>query len=556
MKKLLLLIIVSLIAGSCRYKPFVKYYFPNKKEGFPRFSKLDYLQGETNNLRAYDITTYDWYVKVDPEKERIAGLMTIEFEMEMQQDSILIDLHSKLKVDNIESSFPIKNWKHRKDLLYIVYSEPVEKGVTGSINIAYHGKPANISNEGPIQWRTDSNGNPWISTQTEGIGAHYMMPCKELLYDEPEQCFIRVEVPGSLVVAANGTLDSVTTKGENRVYHHSVLNPINIYNISFNIGDYEKITFPYTDINGEEQEIQVFALSHQIDTARSFYSQAPLHVKELEKLYGSFPWWRDGCKIVQTTLGGSAMEHQSAISMGSYFYNDYAPPKYSLKVNTTLIHELAHEWWGNLLTGNDYCDMWLHEGLATYAEALVIEQLYQPNYYGHYMWLLSLNVANERPILKPCGVRYNSWVSPKDGDIYYKGALLLHTLRMQIGDDEAFFSILKGALTTFAKQNITTGTFINYFNEMSKKDYSPLFEVYLEEKSPPVLLYSYDSTQSTLSFKWKTGFPDNFPFKVVATLSNDKIALTPTNSLQQIEMKSMPIFKIGDFGYVLTEELE
>ncbi|MEQ9306207.1 MAG: M1 family aminopeptidase, partial [Marinoscillum sp.] len=446
----------------------VKYYFPNKKEGFPRFSKLDYLQGETNHLRAYDITTYDWYVKVDPEEEGIAGTMRIDLQMEMQQDTILIDLQRKLKIDDIESTFPVKNWKHSKDLLYIVFSEAVAKGATGSIKIAYRGKPANMSNEGPIQWRTDSNGNPWISTQTEGIGAHYMMPCKELLYDEPEQCFIRVEVPGSLVVVANGTLDSVSTKGENRIYHHSVLNPINIYNISFNIGNYDKFTLPYTDIQDREQEIQVYALSHMMDTAYSIYSQTTLHVKELEKLFGTFPWWQDGCKIVQTTLGGSAMEHQSAISMGSHFYNDYAPPAYSLKVNTTLIHELAHEWWGNLLTGNDYCDMWLHEGFATYAEALVIEQLYQPNYYGHYMWLLSLNVANERPILKPCGVRYNSWVSPKDGDIYYKGALLLHTLRMQMDDDEAFFSILKGALTRFAKQNITTDTFIDYFNEMSK----------------------------------------------------------------------------------------
>ncbi len=545
-----------MIAGACRYKPFVKYYFQNKKEGFPRFSKHDYLQGEINRLRAYDITTYDWYVKVDPDEERIEGTMRIDFQMEMRQDSILIDLHRRLKVDNIESSISIKKWKHTKDLIYIVFADQAAEGTNGSIKITYGGKPANIANEGPIQWKEDSRGNPWVGTQTEGVGAHYMMPCKELLYDEPEQCFIRVEVSSPLVAVANGKLDSVTTKGENQVYHHSVLNPINIYNISFNIGDFKKITFPYTDINGDDREIQVFALRHQIDAARSFYAQTSLHLQELEKLYGSFPWWRDGCKIIQSTLGGSAMEHQSAISMGSYFFNDYAPPAYSLKVNTTLIHELAHEWWGNLLSGMDYCDMWLHEGLATYSEALVIEKLYQTNYYDHYMWLLSLNVDNERPVLKPCGVRYNSWVSSKDADIYYKGALLLHTLRMQINDDEAFFSILKGTLNRFAKQNITTETFIEYFNETSKKDFDPLFEVYLKQKSPPVLLYAYDPTHSTLRYKWKTGLPDNFPLKVVATLSDKKVILTPTNSIQQIEIESFPSFNIGDFGYVLTEDLE
>lgn len=556
MKKLLFLIIVSLIAGACRYKPFVKYYFPKKKEGFPRFSKRDYLQGEANRLRAYDITTYDWYVKVDPEEEQIAGNMRIDFDMEMTQDSILIDLHRKLKVFNIESSIPLKSWKHTKDMIYIVFAEEAKEGSAGSIDISYGGTPANISNEGPVQWKTDSKGNPWVGTQTEGVGAHYMMPCKELLYEEPEQCFIRVEVPHPLVAVANGKLDSITTKGAYRVYHHSVLNPINIYNISFNIGNYEKIVFPYTDITSKEREIQVFALSHQIDTARSFYSQTPLHLKELEKLYGPFPWWRDGCKIVQSTLSGGAMEHQSAISMGSYFYNDYAPPAYSLKVNATLIHELAHEWWGNLLSGMDYCDMWLHEGFATYSEALVVAELYQPNYYDHYIWNLPRYVDNERPVLKPCGVRYNSWVSPKDADIYYKGALILHTLRRQLNDDEKFFSILKGALDRYARQNISTETFIAYFNEMADRNFQPLFDVYLKEKSPPVLQYSYDSAQSTLKYRWKTGFRDNFSYTVVATIGESKEAIVPTSSIQTMQISTSPVFKVEDFGYILTEKLD
>lgn len=483
-------------------------------------------------------------------------MMRIDFKMEKLQDSILVDLHRTLKVENIESTIPLKTWKHSKDLIYIVFSEQVKEGNSGSIKVSYGGRPANISNEGPIQWKTDGKGNPWIGTQTEGVGAHYVMPCKELLYDEPEQCFIRVEVPSSLVVVANGKLDSITSNGGNRVYHHSVLNPINIYNISFNIGNYEKITLPYTDIKGEEREIQVFALSHQTDTARSFYSQTPLHVKALEELYGPFPWWRDGCKIVQSTLNGGAMEHQSAISMGSYFRNDYAPPAYSLKVNATLIHELAHEWWGNLITGMDYCDMWLHEGFATYSEALVVAKLYQPNYYDHYIWNLPRYVDNERPVLKPCGVRYNSWVNSKDADIYYKGALILHTLRRQLNDDDLFFSILRGALERFARQNVSTETFIEYFNDMAGRDFEPLFDVYLKEKSPPVLQYSYDSTQSTLKYKWKTGFRDDFPFTVVATVGDSKETLIPTNSLQTMNLSSSPSFKVEDFGYILTEELK
>lgn len=550
MRPIIPILLILLLVTSCRYMPMVKYFSQKKETSFPKFSKQEKFKGSVNSLRAYDITTYDWTVKVLPETKRLESSMKIDFTMQEDQDTILLDLQRVLNVRAIEANLPVK-WKHSRDLLYVIFSEKIAKGTQSSITIKYDGKPTNLSKEGPIQWREDQNGTPWISTQTEGIGAHFMMPCKELLYDEPERCIIRVEVPENLMAVANGKLDSVTSSGAFKTYHWSVNNPINIYNISFNIGDFVKTEKPYTDITGTPRVVAVFSLKQNVEEASVFYDQTAVHLTALEKLYGVFPWWSDGCKIVQSTLGRSAMEHQSAISMGSIMTNDFQPRQDSLHINTTLTHELAHEWWGNLITGYDYGDMWLHEGFATYSEALVIEELYQPAYYDFYIRRFARYIENARPILKPTGVRYNSWVSHKDSDIYNKGALLLHTVRRQLNDDKLFFSVLKSALSEFERQNITTEEFVTFFSEKAGQNLSPLFNIYLKYPEPPVLEYSYDSLQSTVNYRWAKPLNEAFSLKVIATVEEEKISLIPTDTWQKATISSRPVFDIADFGYAL-----
>ena len=553
MRPLYLSIILIFFIVSCKYAPMVKYFNDQKQTNLPRFKKKNFFAGEMNSHRtAYDITIYDWFVSIDPATESLSGTMTITYDVAHEENMILIDLQRKLKVKDITSTHSLAEWKHKGDLIYVYFNSPLPSGTSQKISIEYSGKPAIVAKEGPIQWKEDKDGNPWISTQTEGVGAHYMMPCKELLYDEPEKCFIRVEVPDPLYVVANGRLDNIESNGNKSTYHWSVSNPINIYNISFNIGHYAKATKPYTDVKGNEREIEIYALKRDIEEASAFYEQAIMHMTELEALFGVFPWWNDGCKIVQTTLGNSAMEHQSAISMGSSFWYDYTPPD-TLHTNTTLIHELAHEWWGNSITGMDYCDMWLHEGLATYAEGLVIERIYGKRYYDHFVKrYLTRYIQNERPILKTCGVRYNSWVSGKDGDIYPKGAALLHTLRRELDNDPLFFKILKQAQVDLAKSNISTDQFIAYFNKTSGKDFSKVFDVYLNQLTIPELAYEYDSINQKVEYKWnnKTGLDLNLKLKLRD--GNKVIPLTADGTWKTIKVsgKEAPEFHPGDFGYL------
>jgi len=553
-----LLILNLVFLSGCHYLPFVKYFNQNKETELPNFSKKSKLVGEQNNLRlAYDVTLYDWYVKPDPSDQSISGKMTIEFIGKLQENTILLDLQQKLRIDELISDYPLSHYKRTGDLLYITFQSPLILGNKVSLDIQYHGKPIVVAKEGPIQWKVDKNGYPWISTQTEGIGAHFMMPCKLPLYDEPEKCFIRVEVDKKLSVVANGKLDSITKKENTHIFHHSVLNPINVYNISFNIGDFEKLEKDYTDINGVDRKIQIFPLKQDRDTADIFYNDISMILGHCENLFGPFPWWRDGCKFVQSTLGASAMEHQSAISMGSIYYHDYSPPD-KIHINTTVIHELAHEWWGNLITAEDYCDIWIHEGMATYAELLVIERVYGKRYYDWSANRLARYINNERPVIKSCNVLYNSWVSSKDQNIYYKGAILMHTLRSQVQNDNLFLKSIKRSTEQFRLQNITSEQFESFFNKELAQDFSWLFDMYLRNTAIPELGYNYDSLQNNLEFKWISDIKNQDKIILLAQKENNElIPLYPKSTFQKIKLikGENPIFSISNTGYIKFTDL-
>ena len=466
MKKHTLAFVLLLALASCRYVPFVNYYLPSSKTHFPTFSKWEKFVGSSENpLRAsYDITCYDWQVSVNPKKETIKANMAIQFRVAKGEDSIMLDFQRKMKITGIKSTYALKKWKRKGDVLFIIFNKNLIVNDLVKLEIAYEGRPATMLSEGPIFWKQDANKKPWISTITEGIGPHFIMPCKNLLYDEPDSCFIHLGVPKDLVGIANGKLDSISTTANEKIYHWSVKNPMNIYNIAFYVGDYIKIEKPYTDITGTKQAIQIYALSYNKEKAEKAYEKTPRIMGYFEKIYGRFPWWKDGCKYVDSsTPAGGGMEHQSGISIGNVYQLDSSSALY------LITHELAHEWWGNSLTGYDYADAWLHEGFAEYSTALMFEHLYGTKGLNGYMGYALGNVHNKRPILKPYGVAYDSWVHGDDQDIYHKGALLLHTIRMQMANDPLFFSILKEAQLRFDRKNIHTSEFITFLTKKPGK---------------------------------------------------------------------------------------
>ncbi|MBC7694560.1 MAG: hypothetical protein H7141_03850 [Burkholderiales bacterium] len=550
--------LMSICLQSCQYRPFLKYYFPSKKTHVAKFTKWEkHVYSNSNPLRtSYDITCYDWLVHVHPEQKNITATMKLYFRMEFNQDSIMFDLQRHLSIDNIKSSVPLKKTERHKDVLYIIFDHDLQKGESAVLEISYHGTPVHLLKNSAINWNKDKNNKPWICTETEGIGPHHMMPCKNMLYDEADSCFIRVGVPKGLVGVANGKLENITETASENIYNWSVHNPINIYNISFNVGDYVKLEKDYKDGNALDHKIQVYALSYNKTIADTFYDQAPIIMGKLEHLYGTYPWWNDGCKIIESCLpDGSCMEHQSAISMTDAYLYQFN------HINFTLVHEIAHEWWGNSTTAFDYGDLWLHEGFAEYSEALFAEMQMGKIYYNRYIHKFAYSVKNKRPVIKPYGVGYNNLVHEDDQDIYPKGALFLHTLRMQLNNDSLFFKTLKKAQQHLAKSIITSYTFMSFFNAETKTDFTAFFDVYLKRTSSPVLEYRIDRSKSDtamLEYRWTEELPVNFKMKVSFMIGDEINTMYPTTNFQQLKfpIKDRCVYHIESSGYVVLKEIK
>ncbi len=553
MKLIISFIPLIFILSSCYYKPFIGYRL--NKKGFKHFSKKEKLVGDNANpLRNYDVKTYKWDVNVLPDKKQLKGRMEISFIATQTQSKFMFDLQSRMKVKSFNCSVKGAVLKHKGDMLYLSFDKNINKNQRIVLTINYKGKPANLVGEGPLRWETDLKGRPWISTSTEGIGPHFIMPCNALLRDEADSVWINVTVPKGLVVSANGRLNQIQEKETTSTYYFEVTNTMNIYNISFNVGHFVTLKKPYKDINGIDRIIECVVLDYHKNKADKFYNQAPKVMAVFEELFGEFPWWNDGCRFIQSNF--EAMEHQSGIALGSDYSLDW------IEYNTTLVHELAHEWWGNSVTAYDYCDAWMHEGLATYAEALFIEKMYGKKDYNKKINYFTYSTYNQIPIRKKCNVLYSSWISYPDQDIYDKGALMMHSLRMQVNNDELFFKALKQFQKNMAQQNITAQQFINEFNTLLGENYSTLFDLYLNQTLPPVLVYYFTSknkNERVFHYKWLNPLPFKLTKGGVTIIKNKKKQLiTPSNSYQSINIKmgEKITFVMGESIYYMLQKIK
>lgn len=550
-KKVVFFSVAILALAGCRYTPFLKYYNLDKNTDLPKFKKHSYLSGSNNNMRAaYDVTQYNWEIAVFPEKKSIAGSMEIWMDIVQSQDTLLFDLHDNLKLDSVKCRKPLK-YKRKRDLVYIIFPEGQEEGGSIEITFYYHGKPPTIIGEGPVIWKKDSNDKPWFSTQTEGLGVGHLFPCKDLLIDEPEKCSIRLNVPEGLEAACNGVLQRSETKNGRTITEWLVSNSINVYNISFNAGDFVKFQLPYTDINGQEHQLDFYALKENEEAARKFYAQTPAIMRASEELFGEYPWWNDGLKFVESTF--SAMEHQGCIAMGSEYELDWE------ELNTTLVHEIAHEWWGNSITAADYADIWLHEGLATYGESLVAEKLYgYDNYLRYCRNQMYWGIFNKRPVQKVPNVRYTSWAAYADGDIYNKGAMLMHTLRTQMENDELFMKILKDMQLEFRDTNISSAEFEAYFLEKCECDLQAIFDRMLRVADAPELAYSVfiseDRSIAELKYRWAEGTPADYPMKIKFIAGDEVVYIEPNGEAQSKALSINVDYKMQPWlsGYFTT----
>jgi aminopeptidase N len=460
---------------------------------------------------AYDVIHYDLQVSVDPARERIDGRVNVHAVVEERLETLVLNLDRRLSVSKAwtfgrPSTPHAVERRNDKNEVWVDLDEARSPGDTIRVSVRYEGSPRVAPRppwDGGLTWERTPGGDPWIATSGQTEGGDLWWPVKDHPSDEPDSMDIAFTVPDSLVAASNGTLQSVERASDSTTTHRwHVSTPINAYNVTLNVAPYVRLDTSYASTSGMEVPVSAYVLpsdsSRAVGALPGFLDQ----VRFLEETLGPYPARADKYGIAQTPFLG--MEHQSLIAYG----HDFAPGGlgYDAPFDALHFHELAHEWYGNVVTVGDWKDFWLHEGPATYLEALYAEHLEGDSAYHALTDYFRSRVTGGTPITRTAPTTAEGIYHQ---DAYFRGALTLHTLRYVVGED-ALREILRRFVTPDSARavpvfrSVTTREFQTLAETVSGRSLEAFFEVYLYQGALPVL----DTSRSdgTLQLRWtKTG---------------------------------------------------
>src|ERR1035437_1061924 len=396
-------------------------------------TRQEMLRGTITPEREWwDVMHYDLSVQFLPDTRSIKGSNVITFKTLRPGNRMQIDLQTPLEITKVMHGTAQLKYEREGNVYWFTFDREVAAGVEDKVEIFYEGRPKEARNppwDGGVTWGRDDLGDPFINTTCEGIGASVWWPNKDIGYDEPDRGMrINITVPEDLVDVSNGRLAGVDhdLKAKTRTYHWVVKNPINNYGVNANIGKYVGLAQKYRGAGGI-LDITYWVLPHQRAAALRQFREVPRMLKAFEYWFGKYPFYEDGYKLVTVLYPG--MEHQSSVTYGNWFRNGYRGRDVSFtgigyKFDFIIVHESAHEWWGNNISMRDAADMWIHEGFANYAENLFVEYYFGKKAGEDYVIGSRRNARNDSTIIGTYGANREG-----SGDMYYKGGNMLHTLR-------------------------------------------------------------------------------------------------------------------------------
>ena len=537
-KKLLIIILIFLTS------------FPLFSQGIindiNNFTRQDTLRGSITKERIWwDLTYYNLDISVDPVNRTIKGSNEISYTVLEPYSEIQIDLQNPLVLKKAEQNDENLEIRHDGNAHFIKLKKKQIRGAKNKIKVFYEGKPKTAVRapwDGGISWTKDKNGNHFIASSCQGLGASVWWPNKDHMYDEVEGMLMSVNVPKGLFNVSNGRLIKIEEKENSNTYHWEVKNPINNYGVNINIGDYVNFSEIYKGESGD-LDMDYYVLRDNLEIAKIHFKDAIKSMEAFEHWFGPYPFYEDSFKLVEAPYLG--MEHQSSVTYGNkfkqgYLGRDLSGSGWGLMFDYIIIHETGHEWFANNITYKDIADMWIHESFTTYSENLFLDFHFGKKASSEYVIGKRKRIRNIKPIIGTYNVNKSG-----SGDMYDKGSNILHTLRQITNDDEKWRQVLRGLNNEFYHQTVTTTQVENYISKKMKMDLKPFFDQYLMDVRIPVLEHYMDNEK--LFFKWNNvidGF--NMPLKIILK-SGNKI-IYPTKQWKSIEIKDS--FKIYNNYYV------
>jgi aminopeptidase N len=413
----------------------------------------------------YDVRHYDISLDVDVASNVITGDEILQAEALKSLTTFDLDFRglsiSKLLVNGENAGF-----RREGNKLSVTPAGTLALGLPFTVEINYSGHPTQIKQPGsPTEGWSRYGAGIYVAGEPEGASTVYPVnehPCDKATYT------LRVKVPQPYVVAATGHLIGTADQGSDTTYTWSTDDPVASYLVGLNIGLFtvETATSPGAI------KIRSYYPKDLPAAARAAFQRTPEMLQFLSDDFGPYPFEEYGVVVADTQLG-FAMETQTLSLFGS---NIGA----STSGEETAVHELAHQWFGDSVSLEQWKDIWLNEGFATYAQWLWIEHTEGEQALISRLRQTYRAVLDEHAI-PPGNPPADNLFNP---GVYLRGGLTLQALRAKAGD-AAFFNILKTYAARFRHGNATTADFVNVSEEVSGQHLSALFNAWLYDPKMP-----------------------------------------------------------------------
>ena len=471
----------------------------------------------------FKVSHYRLELELIPETQRVQGSNTIIFSATEKLDTLRLNLIDHYQVDSVLMDGKDVEFSHQNDVLDIF---PLDC-TCEEVQVFYGGKTPVAQNppwEGGFTWEKDQLGNHWMGLSSQAEGSKIFMPALDHPAAEPAKgADIIITAPKPYFVASNGRLIKTTEKDDKLTYHWSTNYPINVYNINFTMGVFHEEKLDFKSISGEIVPMHVWVLQENRAKAEALLQVLKVSAETHEKYFGAFPFPEDKIAVVETPYLG--MEHQTINAYGNNFQ---FVPMGKTQYDLLLHHELGHEWFGNKVTVGDFADLWIQEGITAYGDWLFFWEHGGPEAYFAKAKEEARHLPHALPVVSPPN---STEEEAYHGEIYSKGAMVMHSLRGVLGDG-VFFPMLKAfaADERFTYANlVSTQDFTDFVQAYSGKDLQGFFDLYL---------YTVDLPKLKVSKKGKNGFMVSLQGIDFQT----PLEIQTSEGLQRVEVGAKPTF--------------
>ncbi|CAN5238797.1 M1 family metallopeptidase [soil metagenome] len=488
--------------------------------------------------------TADLAFAIHPETRTIDGAATLRFTATTPLDRLVLELDTVFAVASVAvDGVPLERsrWTNPDGRMTIDLPAALATGAQTSVRIVYAGSPHRAVNapwDGGFVWKQTPDGKPWIATAVQGEGCDLFWPCIDHPQGEPARADLHITVPSDLSAPSNGRFVGKTDNGDGTTTWNWTAAHPDTYAIALNIGPYVELSADYHSRFGNVVPMHFWHLATDDPTrAAALFAEFPTMLEFYEGEVGPFPFGDEKMGVVETPHLG--MEHQTINAYGNAFKLD------GKGYDWLMHHELAHEWFGNQMTNATWDDMWLHEGLGSYMQPLYARWLNGERAMESELSAMRLKLIDRFPLVsgspQDSGTVYTDATGPGQ-DLYYKGALVAHSLRLLIGDEAFHRSLVR---LVYGRPDprpgnmeplyATTPDFVRIAEQESHRDLGWFFATYVYQAALPRLTLTRSGNQATLAWSDTAG---DFPMPVDVEIDGRVRTLSMRNGTESFAAAS------------------